>query len=253
MVRSSVPWPSICTVRRNIQLTKSARWSAFRGQRFTSMSRRVATHDVQSHACCAESATSARYPLSASALPTLRSIRPDVRHVAATSCGDSRSGAYWSCDAYASRKYVGRFLGTGKSRSPVDRSSLLPRRLGGRRILRALGLPLLHLVRFVRRGVEIDKPVEGLGVPDSQGRPTDTRFGASRILRDALLTPDLGRPGFSGTPTSPFENGRGSADRARRTVNAKRATRIVTVAGRRYNPLSLLQGSPVRNSRFNAR
>ena len=141
----------------------------------------------------------------------------------------------------------------GKSRSPVDRSSLLPRRLGGRRMLRALGLPLLHLVRFVRCGVEIDKPVEGLGVPDSQGRPTDTRFGASRILRDALLTPDFGRPGFSGTPTSPFENGRGSADRARRTVNAKRATRIVTVAGRRYNPLSLLQGSPVRNSRFNAR
>ena len=48
LVTSSVPWPSICTGRRNTQLTKSARRSASQGRRFTSMSRRLATHDVRS-------------------------------------------------------------------------------------------------------------------------------------------------------------------------------------------------------------
>src|SRR5262245_8387622 len=43
-------------------------------------------------------------------------------------------------------------------------SLLLPRRRGDRRrVLRPLGLPLLHLVRLVRRRVELDQAVEGLG------------------------------------------------------------------------------------------
>src|SRR5262245_11856214 len=46
-------------------------------------------------------------------------------------------------------------------RADVDhRSLLLPRRRGHLRVLRPLGPPLLHLVRFVRRGGELDEPVE---------------------------------------------------------------------------------------------
>ena len=74
LVKSSVPWPSICTVRRNIQLTKFARRSASQRRRFTSMSRRSATDDDRSGACGGESADSAGYHLGASVLPTLRSM-----------------------------------------------------------------------------------------------------------------------------------------------------------------------------------
>ena len=48
-VRNNVPWRSICTGRRNIQLTKSAKRLASRGRRSTSMSRRrLATDDDRS-------------------------------------------------------------------------------------------------------------------------------------------------------------------------------------------------------------
>src|SRR5688572_23946639 len=40
---------------------------------------------------------------------------------------------------------------------------LLPRRGGEVRVLRPLGPPLLRLLRPVRRGVQLDQPVEGLG------------------------------------------------------------------------------------------
>ncbi len=50
-VRNNVPPPSICIVRRNTRLTKSAKRSASRGRRFTSMSRRLSTHDVRSGPC----------------------------------------------------------------------------------------------------------------------------------------------------------------------------------------------------------
>jgi hypothetical protein len=45
LARSSAPRPSICTVRRRTQVTRFAKRSASRGQRFTSTSRRLATHD----------------------------------------------------------------------------------------------------------------------------------------------------------------------------------------------------------------
>src|SRR5271166_701530 len=75
LATSSATWPSICTVRRNTQLTKSARRSASQGRRFTSMSRRLATDDVRLGACRAENAESAGYRLGAGVLPTLRPIR----------------------------------------------------------------------------------------------------------------------------------------------------------------------------------
>src|SRR5262249_44320485 len=40
------------------------------------------------------------------------------------------------------------------------RSFLLPRYRGGLRVLRPLGPPLLHLVRLIPCGVELDEPVE---------------------------------------------------------------------------------------------
>ena len=58
---SSVPWPTICTVRRNMRLTKFARRSASQGRRFTSMSRRLASCDDRSGTRSAESANSALY------------------------------------------------------------------------------------------------------------------------------------------------------------------------------------------------
>jgi hypothetical protein len=49
LVRSSVPWPSICTVRRGgTQLTRFAKRLASRGRRFTSMLRRLALNDIGS-------------------------------------------------------------------------------------------------------------------------------------------------------------------------------------------------------------
>src|SRR5262249_42934375 len=48
---------------------------------------------------------------------------------------------------------------------PRPGSFLLPRRWGNFRVLRPLGPPLLHLVRLVRRRVQLDQPVEGFGQP----------------------------------------------------------------------------------------
>ncbi len=76
LVRSSVPWPSICTVRRNIQLTRSARQLVSRGRRSTSMSRRLATYEVRSGACGAEGADSVGCQPVARVLSKLRSIGP---------------------------------------------------------------------------------------------------------------------------------------------------------------------------------
>ena len=68
------------------------------------------------------------------------------------------------------RKFPSKSLnfprGVLRGLSPVDPSSLLPRRRGGRRILRPLGLPLLDVVRLVRGGGEIDQAVDGIGEAD---------------------------------------------------------------------------------------
>src|SRR5262245_15165083 len=50
-------------------------------------------------------------------------------------------------------------------------SFLLPRRWGNIRVLRPLGPPLLHLVRLVRRRVQLDQPVEGFGQAPLVHRP----------------------------------------------------------------------------------
>ena len=50
-VKSSVPWPSTCTAKRSTQLRRFAKRSAYRGRRFTSMSRRRATDDDRPKGC----------------------------------------------------------------------------------------------------------------------------------------------------------------------------------------------------------
>ncbi len=75
--RNSVPWPLICTGRRNTQMTKFAKRSTSQGPRSTSMSRRsLARDDDPSDACGVPSARLAGCRVGGKVLPTLRSIRP---------------------------------------------------------------------------------------------------------------------------------------------------------------------------------